>query len=463
MRLSNREAIRELTKAEQTLNFDGLTFKGYNIYPFFRSHLHTTLTQGSTKLKTNLRLDWKWVFYLLACTLLGVLQSFRLLGRNIIVLTSEERFKGSPLQERVAGILPELLPKTTAFLVNPDLRRPNLFPYGTSQSVYLLPFLALGFFLTKIPFLNRRWNHFSPEFNNVLTSHCNTLGLNSNFHKFKNKFVSQYVAGQVLFYFLPIHKVFVVNSPSFSGFICAAKDSNLEVIELQHGVINDCHPSYHYERKLGKSSFPDTFLFWGGYFQNRLAKSRAFSDEDCRSLVAGYYSMDKLRRQQAKQTSERPCVLFTGQEGEFEEKMLAFLHAVAKDSRRNCVDLIYLPRMYKNRVADSIRAIGVHCDQNENFYSLLLKATHHISIFSTTIYESLGVGIPTACLQVGSKNTLDYFGDLVEQKEIAHIDTVDSFFEWIEKCRSVESDQQNHFFADCLETIIQSVVSPALP
>jgi hypothetical protein len=57
--------------------------------------------------------------------------------------------------------------------------------------------------------------------------------------------------------------VFIVCSYGNEAFIRAAKFLNIPTIEIQHGVINNFHLGYSYNKQLPKSSFPDFFFSFG--------------------------------------------------------------------------------------------------------------------------------------------------------------------------------------------------------
>jgi hypothetical protein len=58
-------------------------------------------------------------------------------------------------------------------------------------------------------------------------------------------------------------KVYIVVAYGHTTLIKAAKDLGIEVIELQHGVINETHPGYHFSNPdVDTDYYPDKILVW---------------------------------------------------------------------------------------------------------------------------------------------------------------------------------------------------------
>lgn len=82
------------------------------------------------------------------------------------------------------------------------------------------------------------------------------------------RFITLRLLYRALFKFLKTEKLYVVTSYTMPEAIAAAKDLNIEVIEIQHGIISKYHLGYSYPTEITSSNhklcyFPDKLLTWG--------------------------------------------------------------------------------------------------------------------------------------------------------------------------------------------------------
>jgi hypothetical protein len=370
-KLSNHDAVAALNAAEKLVDLSEISFGAYCIYPLFRAHFHAGLIADSSAARSGFKMTRANAFYMLACTFLGFFSGLRLLRRRRLIFTHEERFKASLGTERVAGCVNDVFPGEAGFFVNPDFLRRELFPWGQRDAAYIAPWLAVAsiirFFLTV---LRKKWQ-FGEHVDRSIEQLSSLLGVGVPLSALKSRFVTQYIAAKLLFAAIRPIQVYVINHPSFTAFIVAAREVGIPVIEIQHGVINSGHPTYSWESMPERAAVPDIFIFWGDYFRRKVIDSTLFSSGICHGLIGGYYSINRIRKERVADHAEHvPTVLFSGQASPHENVMIAFLESIAADSRLSGFRVVYVPRVWSSEVARRLASIGIECnrDHDDNLF-----------------------------------------------------------------------------------------------
>lgn len=175
----------------------------------------------------------------------------------------------------------------------------------------------------------------------------------------------------------------------------AAKARGIPVVELQHGIIYPYHLGYTYPA-APKTTFPDHLLTFGTYWN--AATAYPISSE--RVHAVGYPAFDEARV--ALERSPGEDVLFVSQ------------LAVGEPLSRMAVAFAALtgaPVVYKLHPGEIpgwrqrypwLEAPGVRVvdDPGSSIYDLFATVRAQVGVFSTALYEGIGLGVPTVVAEL---------------------------------------------------------------
>lgn len=203
------------------------------------------------------------------------------------------------------------------------------------------------------------------------------------------------------------------------GMIAAMNDHNVSSVEFQHGLISENDLYYVYPQALkGQikgAYFPEYQLLFGPYWMNILSKGAEFSLSQ--THVVGDFTGRKFREDLHSESKEN-FILIAAQKNmgdayiPYTENLLGRIEKQYPDWKIG----LKLHPLEKDLSAYEVlkkhpqfRLYGNDADLIE----LLRKAKIHISIYSTTFYDSLGLGTLNLSLQEYSSSA-DYAASMVK-------------------------------------------------
>jgi hypothetical protein len=194
--------------------------------------------------------------------------------------------------------------------------------------------------------------------------------------------------------------------------IAAARRLKIPVVELQHGIVYDGHMAYTYDPRSAspyrdRIPLPDKYLAFGPYFSELLMERGFWTASQVQDV--GFPRMDYHQSKfeyTVPKTGEDLRVLISSQ-WIMTKKLCEFLEAAVRRLPKNIVlNVKPHPLEQDTGAYRQINGLGV-LDGGEEFYELLERHHVHCSVFSTTLLESVGLGVPTIILGLpGSENAL---------------------------------------------------------
>lgn len=188
-------------------------------------------------------------------------------------------------------------------------------------------------------------------------------------------------------------------SPSHMVVQYLAKQREIPVIEVQHGLITRDNLGYRFAltspAQLKASPFPDKVCVYGEHFRHLLLENPYLTEEDV--LVTGYpYLWLKYQERRAKQDlSGARNILITSQPG-----LGSFWAEFARElADRTPWPIILKPHPSElgelektfGELADNPKISVVRDDRS--IYDLFAEAAYHLSVFSTSHLEAIALGI----------------------------------------------------------------------
>lgn len=213
-------------------------------------------------------------------------------------------------------------------------------------------------------------------------------------------------------------KIFLIGGAFLSPLIAVAEKYNIEVIEIQHGVINSFHLSYHFPNQLRDTFFPHKLLLLSNYWKNKASYPIG---TELINVGNDYFFVNSKKEKSGKN------ILIIG-DGMLYQPLMNFLTLNLNFFTNNNFEITY--KLHPNEVPQwserytdlrilsetkEIRVVG-----NELSIASLIANTQIVfGVNSTSIYESVDAGARTFVLDLQS---CEYFDDLIDDDVVMKID-----------------------------------------
>ncbi|SDK06899.1 hypothetical protein SAMN05216226_11661 [Halovenus aranensis] len=237
------------------------------------------------------------------------------------------------------------------------------------------------------------------------------------------------------------------------SFIWACKQNNVPVAELQHGVIHEYHPGYHYPGDSQKTLFPDYLLTFGEYWDECVSYP---IDRD-HIYPVGYPYLES-ESQQYTDVTENSQIIFISQPtiGPELSKFAAEL-----SEREIGFDIVYKPHPAENNhwerkypwLADS--DITVVSDNSRPLYDLFASSTVQVGVYSTAIYEGLQFGLDTYLVDLAGLEVMEY---LVEKEFATVVSSVDDLEKELGEGGATQFERSEYLFrSNAIDNITEEI------
>lgn len=261
--------------------------------------------------------------------------------------------------------------------------------------------------------------------------------------------------------------IFVVCYYANFELILAAKENNIPIIELQHGLVTDSHRAYHFNERQPSTMLPDYFLSYGEHASEIVINGNLF--ERRQVLDYGYTFIEEVEKtlsisnelQQIKK-GFRKTVCITGQLETTDAPLIQVISSVSHEFPDIC--FIFKPRPYRGQQAFTPTSNFIW-SESLNTYELLKYCDFHLTVYSTCALEALALGTPNISLDIKgyysrflkkilSENPYNYIADSKEGLVEVLNDIIDEKFVKSEVRNSishvfspqVDSERFNAFF-----------------
>jgi len=188
-------------------------------------------------------------------------------------------------------------------------------------------------------------------------------------------------------------KIFLICSYGYKmALVAAAKQNQVETIEIQHGTVNKYHLGYSYPNHSYIDYFPDKIYFWSEYWKNCMHFPLAEENK----FVSGfpYFRNQKERFQGVSKIPKQVLIISQGTIG---NQLSEFIWK-SRDVLKNYKVIYKLhpgefdrwvneyPCLNKLNELDNISIID---NNNSNLYSYLAKSEFVVGVYSTAVYDAL--------------------------------------------------------------------------
>jgi hypothetical protein len=225
------------------------------------------------------------------------------------------------------------------------------------------------------------------------------------------------------------------------GWVAAAKELKIKVIEFQHGIVDKYQPQYNWpaELKDNKSMLlvPDQIFMWGKYWVEENVKLGFWTNDEL--FAYGNFKIDALRKTYSnlikanlEKKSGKIILVYTSCKPIRKEaiKFLdEFLHKVSDLNLQIEVIIKLHPfedseyPYYNKLVLKHRNFCKVYYHREKSLFDLFSLSKVHLSVFSAAILESVELGLPTVILNLPGK---EYFRELIERNIVKYIPDVET-------------------------------------
>ncbi len=279
--------------------------------------------------------------------------------------------------------------------------------------------------------------------------------------------------------------IFVVVAYENQAMIAAAKDNNIEVIELQHGTISNYHLGYNYPNSNDKNLkyFPDKILSFGKYWKD--VANYPINDENI--IPIGFPYLDETIELYNNKNKNKNQILFISQGAigkylsEFASKLAKILELSENENNNNNNNnntnntnnanndysnfkIIYKlhPGEYSNwennykllKEANELSNFTVVDNSEVSLYELFSKSEYQIGVFSTAIYEGLLFDCKTSVVDLPG---VEYMDSLADMNYVKKIKNPEDFIDYISNFK-INNYNRDFFFKKYNKNILNEIL-----
>ena len=190
------------------------------------------------------------------------------------------------------------------------------------------------------------------------------------------------------------------------GMIAAARMHGIRLVELQHGLINTEDLYYVYKDRIADEHkdalFPDSILVFGSYWKQLLLKGTEFRADQI--VVAGDYSLRSEGRMRYSSAVKANAILVATQKncGHLYIPYIKHLKSLIAERHPDWMIWVKLHPHEKSPSDYDELEEGEHCKlygAGTDIMELIAACRIQISIYSTTLYDALGLDVVNFALQ----------------------------------------------------------------
>lgn len=405
--------IEEFIEDEKRLDVESVSARGQKVWPYLRVYIGSQiLFQKDRRIesKSAIRLQLRSLFY-------GFRNIFR--RYDYVFITSDEQRKEiDGIWYNRGDFIKESGKKTLIIehAINGHKRKSEIASkYIISKaSLFLLEFL-----LSKILFKSNNIQN-----KEIVDEFVKKYQLDFN----SSSQLARYFSQQKVFsFFLKLwkpKKVFLVNSYINMGYVKAAKEKGLEVIEFQHGVIQFPHYAYFVPKLIDGDCYPDYFLSFGNKEKLVFSKDTQFINVD-KVIPVGSFYLDYMRSQSSNDSTNNKMISVTSQDA-YEDQIVPFIKEAAE--KMTDYTFLFIPR---NKVEGDYIEVGfpknVVFDNIKNTFQKIVETSIHTTFTSTCALEAPALGVANVLMNFEGRSEA-YYGDVLEDREVTQfVSSVDEF------------------------------------
>lgn len=239
----------------------------------------------------------------------------------------------------------------------------------------------------------------------------------------------------------------------------AARDVGIPCCEFQHGLFSADHPDVLWEYMSAYRKHlvaPSKLFLFGEFWKRELLSTGFYMEEELvpvgSARIDFYRKMKEAARQDIK--GGRPLELLVTTQGVAQLELVEFLESFCAICERHRVDFTLTlkthPRevsfhAYEKLLQNHPRITLIPSNSPPSTYELMTRTDFHLSIFSTSHFEALGLGVPTIVLGLPGHTTV---ASLYEEGDAKLAKTPEELFEIVRQGpKPVTPDKSQKYYS----------------
>ena len=228
------------------------------------------------------------------------------------------------------------------------------------------------------------------------------------------EFIAGYKLYKLFFKFLKIEKAYVVSASTKSDMVAALKSLNIEVIEIQHGIVGKLHRGYNFNiDKNDLLPVADRIDVYNKFWKDEIINAGYFSANQINIVGRLKYDIVKSNIE----ALNFKYIIFTGQ-GAFFEEIIKFFDEADNWLVQKDIKMYYKshPRELKSEIdflKKSMKKLNAcfFYDGTNTTEELIKSSVAHISVFSSCHFDAVYYKNKTYVLDVMKDNIMHYYAE----------------------------------------------------
>jgi hypothetical protein len=406
--METSQIISIILKAEMESGVFNLKHKKINtIWPFYRMYFFYSFLKeksnigeiGVSARKINLSSIWKNVKLLKYSRIIQLLIPKR---KSNIIISSQRYLNGEEVYTKDIKAIIKNDFLELSFSNRFEFQKGPIYLDSVKIVLKIISYISYHFFKT-------------PREVSVFLSkvEANKL-LKNQYKRYRIEYSYWYVFYKLMLKIQKPKRIFVVGGVYFAPLIAVAEKHKIEVIEIQHGVINNFHLAYHFPNQSRNTFFPHKLLLFSDYW-----KTKANYPLGTELITVG----NDFYCPKTDTIKQKHSILIIG-DGILYDKLISFINLNLNFFVKNNYEITY--KLHPSEVLEWEKRYVLLKELNDTnkikvianepaITSLLDQSEIVIGCNSTSIYESLERNCKTFVLKLQSS---EYFDDLVEKKMV---------------------------------------------
>lgn len=242
-------------------------------------------------------------------------------------------------------------------------------------------------------------------------------------------------------------RIYIICSYGKEALISAAQDLGIEVVEIQHGVINQYHLGYHFPDSKIIPYFPNKILIFGKYWSDNTAIPLP---KDKIEIVGYPYMKLQIDKYKKSINEEESQVLFISQ-GTIGIKLTEKAVEFAKENPNLNIIVRLHPgefnrwqleykMLFKNK---NLKNLTISDNNEKNLYEYMCQSKYLIGVYSTAIYEGLYLEKKIGILDLPG---VEHVEDLIKNNYVQKFDLNEKIN--IKKLNNLKKIDGNYYFSN---------------
>ena len=370
---------------------------------YLRNIYRSIDTQNKNTYKINKIEAIKSIFY-------GFKNWFRSYDYLVFSYSSERRLiKNKFFDIRVDSLIDIINNNNTLLIENPDIlhKKKKLMHTKVLVSRRLIDIFTI--ILVKLTKKNYSYN--------ILDIFNKKDDLNLDYSSYINRFNAQYKIHKLWFKLIKPKVIYLDCFYDKQYIIKAAKELDIEIIDVQHGLIGKNHSAYFSRLNLSSFYLPDKLFSFGISEKKNTMYNGLIKKENIFPIGSFYLDYKKRNRIEDKSLirilSNYNKIVGVTLQWTVEDKLIDFIINIARIE----LDTIFIliPRTYTNKYTKIQLPKNVILYPTLDFYTLITYCTFHTTVNSTCALEAPILGIDNILIDIDNLATL-FLKELVSEK-----------------------------------------------